>query len=126
MNDLRELIQSKLSEITDIKVGPPILDSVIEDDTTYFGYELNESFVNSDMDKNYTMRVGLIGRLVRKEKPTEDTLLIVDSALSQIKTKLKELNIKYSYNDVSLGDGFRKIQVSGDVKYNELNKKLIV
>lgn len=124
MNDIRTYIQSKFNEIENVDCGVPIPDSIIEDGKTYFGYELQEDFESSDTDKNYIMRVGIIGRIVRKDDPTENTLLIVDEALNQIKAKLKEMNFKYSYKDITL-DEFRKIQVTGNVFYNELNKKLI-
>ena len=106
MNDIRTYIQSKFNEIENVDCGVPIPDSIIEDGKTYFGYELQEDFESSDTDKNYIMR------------------LIVDEALNQIKAKLKEMNFKYSYKDITL-DEFRKIQVTGNVFYNELNKKLI-
>lgn len=124
MNDIRTYIQSKFNEISNVDCGVPIPDSIIEDGKTYFGYELQEDFNSSDCDKNYIMQISIIGRIVRKEDSTENTLLIVDEALSQIKAKLKEMNFKYSYKDITL-DEFRKIQVTGYVYYNELNKKLI-
>ena len=124
MNDIRTFIQSKLNEIVNVESGPPIPDSIVEDGKTYFGYELQEDFQNSDCDSNYTMQIYLLGRIVRRENANEDTLSIIDSALNSIKTKLKEMNFKYSYKDITL-DEFRKIQVSGSVFYNELNKKLI-
>ena len=124
MNDIRTYIQSKLDEITDVESGMPIPDSIVEDGKTYFGYELQEDFNSSDTDSNYVMQVSIIGRIVRKEDPTENTLQIVDEALNKIKEKLKEMNFKYSYKDITM-DEFRKIQVTGNVYYNELNKKLI-
>ena len=124
MNDIRTYIQSKFDEINGVDCGVPIPDLVVEDGKTYFGYELQEDFINSDCDSNYTMQISIIGRIVRKEDATENTLQIVDEALEKIKEKLKEMNFKYSYKDITL-DEFRKIQVTGNVFYNELNKKLI-
>ena len=124
MNEIRTFIQSKLDEIYGVECGVPIPDSIVEDGKTYFGYELQEDFNSSDCDRNYIMQVSIIGRIVRKEDPTENTLQIVDEALKNIKEKLKEMNFKYSYRDITL-DEFRKIQVTGSVFYNELNKKLV-
>lgn len=124
MDDIRTFIQSKLSEIADVDSGPPIPDSIVEEGKTYFGYEVQEDFRNSDCDNNYVMQVSIIGRIVRHENALENTLQIVDTALSEIKDKLKEMNFKYSYRDITL-DEFRKIQVTGNVFYYELNKKLI-
>ena len=126
MDELRKLIQSKLNEITDVDSGVPIPDGMVEDGQTYFGYELLENYRGSDLGKNYTMDVNLTGRLVRKEDPEENTLQVLDQALDKLKSKLKEMNFKYSYNDISFQDGIRKIFVKGTVRYNELNKELIV
>lgn len=124
MNGIRTYIQSKLNELVNVESGPPIPDSIVEDGKTYFGYELQEDFNDSDCDSNYTMQISIIGRIVRRENPGEDTLAIVDDALSQIKQKLKQMNFKYSYKDITL-DEFRKIQVTGSVYYNEMNNKLV-
>ena len=120
MNDLRTYIQSKFDEIDEVDCGVPIPDSIVEDGKTYFGYELQEDFRSSDCDSNYLMQVSIIGRIVRKEDATENTLQIVDEALNKIKEKLKEMNFKYSYKDITL-DEFRKIQVTGNVFYNEIS-----
>ncbi len=123
MNEIRELIQSKLDMIEDVDSGVPIPDSIVEEGKTYFGYELQEAFVNLDCDSNYIMRIHLIGRIVRKENSEDNTLQKIDEALSKIKEKLKELHFNYGYRDVSLDNGIRKIEVTGEALYNEINKK---
>lgn len=122
---MREFIQNKLNEITELESGPPIADDVVEDDKTYFGYDLQETYIDSDFDNNYTMQVNLTGRLVRKINPTENTLAIVDSVLSKLKEKFKEINFKYNYQDVTLDNGIKKIVVTAEGIYNEMNKKFI-
>lgn len=126
MKEIRELIQSKLDEIDNLESGVPIPDDIVEDSKTYFGYELQEDNAGSDLENNYTMQVSIIGRIVRKNDVTENTLEIIDEALKEIKKKLKELNFKYSYKDITLDNGIRKIQVSGSAKYNEINRKFII
>lgn len=126
MEEIRILIQSKLSEITSIKSGVPIPDGMVEESQTYFGYELANNYRGSDFDKNYTMEISLTGRLVRKELSSEDTLHELDSALALLISKLKELNFKCSYNDITFDSSIRKIFVKGTVKYNELNNQLII
>ena len=123
MKEVRELFQSKFNDISTIESGPPIPDSIIEEGTTYFGYELQESFLNSDTDSNYAMQISIIGTLVRKDIATENTLEIIDEALESLKEKLKELHIRYSYKDISIDNGIRKMQVSGECRYSELIKK---
>lgn len=123
MNDIRVLIQSKLNEIEGVDCGVPVPDSIVENGKTYFGYELQEVYVSGDCDSNYVMRIHLTGRIVRRDNAEEDTLFIIDEALSKIKQKLKELNFSYGYRDISLDNGIRKMEVSGEALYNELNIK---
>ena len=122
---MREYIQSKLDEIDDLDSGEPIADDVVEEGKTYFGYDLQETYIDSDYDNNYTMQVNLTGRLVRKINPTENTLAIVDSVLSELKEKFKEINFKYGYQDVTLDNRIKKIVVPAEGIYNEINKKFI-
>ena len=122
---MREYIQSKLNELSNIEIGPFIPDGMIENKTTYFGYQLQEDYQSSDMDKKDHIRVSIQGFILRKVSANEDTLQIIDDASKQIKNKLKELNFKVSLKDVTLSDDIRKIQVTGYVYYNEINNKLI-
>ena len=122
---MRVYIQTKLNEISNIEIGPFIPDEMIENKTTYFGYQLQEDYQSSDMQRNDTNRVSIQGFIVRKVSTDEDTLQIIDTASKQIKNKLKELNFKVSSKDVTLSDDIRKIQITGYVYYNEINNKLI-
>lgn len=122
---MREYIQSKLNELSNIEIGSFIPDGMIENKTTYFGYQLQEDYQSSDTDKNDHIRVSIQGFVLRKVSTNEDTLQIIDEASNQIKNKLKELNFKVSLKDVTLDDDIRKIQVTGYVYYNEINNKLI-
>jgi hypothetical protein len=122
---MREYIQSKLNELSNIEIGPFIPDGMIENKTTYFGYQLQEDYQSSDTDKNDHIRVSIQGFVLRKVSNNEDTLQIIDEASNQIKNKLKELNFKVSLKDVTLNNDIRKIQVTGYVYYNEINNKLI-
>lgn len=122
---MREYIQSKLNELSNIEIGPFIPDGMIENGTTYFGYQLQEDYQSSDMDRKDHIKVAIQGFVLRKVATNEDTLQIIDEASNQIKNKLKELNFKVSLKDVTLNDDIRKIQVTGYVYYNEINNKLI-
>lgn len=122
---MRVYIQTKLNELSNIDIGSFIPDGMIENKTTYFGYQLQEDYQNSDMDKNDHIRVSIQGFIVRKISNDENTLQIIDDASKEIKNKLKELNFKVSLKDVTLADDIRKIQVTGYVYYNEINNKLI-
>ena len=122
---MRVYIQTKLNELSNIEIGPFIPDGMIENKTTYFGYQLQEDYQNSDMQRNDTNRVSIQGFIVRKITNDEDTLQIIDTASKQIKNKLKELNFKVSLQDITLSDDIRKIKVTGYVYYNEINNTLI-
>lgn len=127
MDNIRTQIMTALSSITDVESGVAIPDGMVEEGKTYFGYELQEIYQNSDQDKNYTMEISLTGRLVRRERPGDNTVKILDDALEEIKSVLKSLNFKYSYNDISgYTDGFKKILVKATAKYNELTKELVL
>lgn len=126
MEELRKLIQSKLTEIPLLSCGEAIPDGMVENGETYFGYELQEVYIDGDLGENYTMEVTLTGRLVRRKAMAENTTQIVDAALENIKEKLKELNFKYTYNDINTDSNFKKIYVKAHARYNQLNNQLIV
>lgn len=123
---MRETIQSKLNELEDIECGEPIADDIIEDGKTYFGYQINKSYINSDMERNYTYRLSMIGYISRRKISTENTTKIVDEAAEEIIEKLKELNFKCNLEDVSIENNIKKIKISGHVEFNEINNKLII
>lgn len=128
---MRVTIQSKLEEINDdpyyhIEVGKVIPDDIVVENTTYFGYELSENYMNSDFDKNYTNRVNITGYVVRLVNPSENTQAIVDEATRIIIDKLKELNFKCNSQDITLTDDLIKTQITGYTEYNEINNKFII
>lgn len=124
MNKLREMLQSKFEEIQDLEVSPEIPDDVLEKGKTYFAFTLSKRYSDGDFDKNYTYRVNISGYIKRLQDDEENTLDIVDEISNKLKEKMKELNIKSSFNDISVIDGIRKIQVIGYVSYNEINNAL--
>lgn len=121
---MRTLIQEKLNEITNIDSGEVISDDIIEDGITYFGYQLSRNYENSDMERNYTYRVSIIGYITRRINKKENTTEIVDIATDNIMKKLKELNFKCNSEDVSISNNIRKTKITGYVEYNEINNKL--
>lgn len=123
---MRTYIQTKLNEIQDIECGEIIADDIIEDNTTYFGYQVNKNYVNNDYDKNCTYRVNIIGYISRRIKPDENTTQIVDEASEEIVDKLKELNFKCSTEDVSIENNIRKNRITGYAVYNEINNNFLV
>ena len=124
MNKLRDLFQSKFEEIQDLEVAPNITDDVLEKGKTYFTYKLYKVYINSDTDQNYTYRINLLGFIERLQDDEENTLEIVDIVSNKLENKMKELNMKSSFDDVSASDRIRKIQVQAEVSYNEINNSL--
>ena len=123
---MRETIQSKLDELEDIDSGKIIPDDIVVEGTTYFGYELSKNYIGSDLERNYTYRQNLTGYVVRLLDTTEDTQKIVDTAVEDIKDKLKELNFKSSSRDINLTDNLVKVQITAYTDYNEINNDFIV
>lgn len=123
---MRTLIQGKLEEIDAIDSGEMISDDIIEDDVTYFGYQINKNYVNSDFNQNHTYRVSITGYVTRRIKATENTTKIVDDASDEIINKLKEINFKCSSEDVSIDNNIKKMKISGYTMYNEINNRLVI
>lgn len=121
---MREVIQAKLEEIQNIEITSEIPDEVLEENKTYFSFTLQNDYQDSDLNKNYTYRPFIIGYVKRIENLEENTLDIVDKATQDIVNKLKELNIRTSYRDVTL-DKIRKVQLTGWGLYNEINNILV-
>ena len=122
---MREFIQSKLEEINYLEVTPENSDDILEEGKTYFSFTLYKNYQDSDLNKNYTYNQNLIGFIKRLDNPTENTLSIIDNMQNQIEEKLKEINIKTNFQDVSISNGIRKIRCTGNCLYNEINYELV-
>ena len=122
---LRQFMLSKLDEITDIELGTEAPDDMLEENKVYFSYLLQNNYIDGDFDKNGTYNVAIIGYLKLKASIDIDSLRVIDNAQETLKNKLKELNFKMSFNDVSIIDNIRKIQVTANAKYNEINNGII-
>lgn len=121
---MREFIQSKLDELNNVEVTSEIPDDILEENKTYFSFTIQNDYQYSDLDSNFTYRPFIMGYVKRVDNLEENTLEIVDQATQDIVNKLKELNIRASYQDVTL-DKVRKIQVTGYCLYNEINNVIV-
>lgn len=122
---MREDIQTLLNEITTIEVSTEVPDDILENSKTYFSFSLTENVVNSDFENNLTKQVSVVGYVKRLIRTDENTLSIVDTAVKDIMSKLKDLNIRCSYQDVSIANGVQKVRISGRGLYNEINNELV-
>ena len=122
---LRKFIQNKLEELSDIQVTTELPDDMLVENQVYFSYLLNENIINKDYDKNFSYNVTILGYLKVKTSQEVGSLDIVDNAEEQLKEKLKEINFTSNFNDVSIIDNIRKVQVTANAKYNEINNILL-
>lgn len=122
---MRETIQQKLEELKAIEVSAEIPDDMLEELKTYFSFTFTNPYLNSDFDNNYTYEVNVTGFVKRLIRSDENTLQIVDKATDDIISKLKELNIRCSSQDVSIENNVQKIKITGLGRFNEINNKLV-
>lgn len=126
MNDLRVTIQTALNTIQNVDSGVPIPDNVVEDGTTYFGYELQTNATFQTYDKDEEKTILLIGRVVRVDNPDENTLAIVDEATNDIIDVLRGLNFYCQARDITIDQNIRKTEISGTAVYDSMNDTIIL
>lgn len=122
---LRKFIQNKLEELENIEVTTELPDEMLVENQVYFSYLLNSNLINKDFDNNFSYNVTILGYLKVKTSPDVDSLDIIDEAQEKLKNKLKEINFSSSFNDVSIIDDIRKVQVTANAKYNEINNIIV-
>lgn len=121
VNDLRKLLQTRLSTIEGLSSGRAKADEVIEEDEIYYGYELTYNLNSSDKDYTYDeFSITLTGRLVSKNK----SLAVMDAMANEIAKVLKSLNIKYTIQDVTQYDKINKLIINGRCSMNTINYEL--
>lgn len=108
VNELKNILESKFSEITGLTSGIAKPDDIVEDDEIYYGYELTYASHNSSVDYSTTdYSITITGRLVAKNK----SLATMDNYAAQICNVLKNLRFNTTVQDVT--------------KYNNICKKII-
>lgn len=121
VNDLRKLLQTRLSAIEGLSSGRAKADDVIEENEIYYGYELTYSVDGSDKDYTYDeYSITLTGRLVSKNK----SIAVMDNMANEIAKVLKSLNIKYTIQDVTQYDKINKLIINGRCSMNTINYEL--
>lgn len=121
INDFRILTKSKLDEISELGVGRPQADSMIEEGVYYFGYTITVSSVRNNLDYSNTQKIiNITGYLTTKN----GTLAKFDEYTDAIVDKLAELRIRCTTNDMSTLDGIRKVLISGSTTYNTIEGQL--
>ena len=121
INDLRVLLQSRLSQIEGLTSGRAKPDDVIEEDEIYYGYELTTSANNYGLEYEFSdLSITLTGRLVSKNR----SLSTMDEYAKQISDALKDLRFRYTIQDVTEYDKVNKYIINGYVSLNEVNNYL--
>ena len=121
VNDLRKLLQSRLSEIEGLSSGKAKPDDVIEEDEIYYGYELTASAEDYGLEYQFSeISITLTGRLVSKNK----SVAVMDSYANQIAEVLKSLRFRYTIQDVTEYDKINKLIINGHTSLNEVNNYL--
>ena len=121
VNDLRKLLQSRLSEIEGLSSGKAKPDDVIEEDEIYYGYEITTSAEDYGLEYQFTeISITLTGRLVSKNK----SVAVMDSYSNKIAEVLKSLRFRYTVQDVTEYDKINKIIINGHTSLNEVNNYL--
>ena len=121
VNDLRKLLQSRLSKIEGLASGKAKPDDVIEEHEIYYGYELTTSAENYGLEYQFSeISITLTGRLVSKNK----SLATMDSYANQIAQVLKDLRFRYTIQDVTEYNKINKVLINGHTSLNEINNYL--
>ena len=121
VNDLRKLLQSRLSKIEGLSSGKAKPDDVIEENEIYYDYELTTSAENYGLEYQYSeFSITLTGRLVSKNK----SLAIMDSYANKIAQVLKDLRFRYTIQDVTEYNKINKVLINGHTSLNEINNYL--
>ena len=121
VNNLRKLLQSRLSEIEGLSSGKAKPDDVIEEDEIYYSYELTTSAENYGLEYQFSeISITLTGRLVSKNK----SLATMDSYANQIAQVLKDLRFRYTIQDVTEYNRINKVLINGHTSLNEINNYL--
>lgn len=121
VNDLRKLLQSRLTEIEGLASGKAKPDDVIEEDEIYYGYELATSAENYGLEYQFSeISITLTGRLVSKNK----SLATMDSYANKIAQVLKDLRFRYTIQDVTEYNKINKVLINGHTSLNEINNYL--
>ena len=121
VNDLRKLLQSRLSKIEGLSSGKAKPDDVIEENEIYYGYELTTLAENYGLEYQFSeISITLTGRLVSKNK----SLATMDSYANQIAQVLKDLRFRYTIQDVTEYNKINKVLINGHTSLNEINNYL--
>ena len=123
VNKLRQMIQSKLTEIEGLESGIIVAQDMVETGRYYFGYDVRTSLNKRDLSyDNEQYTVAIIGYLSTKG----GTQKKFDNYLDAICEKLGELRFRPTTQDspIAPDTGYRECMLTAYAQLNTLEKTL--
>ena len=123
INNLRRMIQSKLTEIEGLESGIIVSHELVEKDKYYFGYDIRTSLNKRDLSyDNEQYTISIIGYLSTKGGTQKQ----FDDYLDAICDKLGELRLRPTTQDSPIvpDTGYRECMLTAYAQANTLEKTL--
>lgn len=123
VNQLRKMIQTKLTEIDGLESGIIVIQDMVEEGRYYFGYDIRTSLNHRDLSyDNEQYTVSVVGYLSTKGGTQKQ----FDAYLDAICDKLGELRFRPTTQDspVSPDTGYRECMLTAYAQLNTLEKTL--
>ena len=123
VNKLRQMIQSKLTEIEGLESGIIVAQDMVETGRYYFGYDVRTSLNKRDLSyDNEQYTVSIVGYLSTKGGTQKE----FDDYLDAICEKLGELRFRPTTQDspITPDTGYRECMLTAYAQLNTLEKTL--
>ena len=123
INNLRRMIQSKLTEIEGLECGIIVAQDMVETGRYYFGYDVRTSLNKRDLSyDNEQYTVSIVGYLSTKGGTQKE----FDDYLDAICEKLGELRFRATTQDspITPDTGYRECMLTAYAQLNTLEKTL--
>lgn len=123
VNNIRKLVQSKLTEIDGLESGIIVAQDLVEEGRYYFGYDIRTSLNHRDLSyDNEQYTISIIGYLSTKG----GTQAKFDEYLDAICDKLGELRFRPTTQDspIAPDTGYRECMLTAYAQANTLEKTL--
>lgn len=123
VNKIRQMVQTKLTEIDGLEAGIIVSQDLVEVGRYYFGYDVRTSLNNRDLSyDNEQYTISIIGYLSTKGGTQAD----FDNYLDAICDKLGELRFRPTTQDspIAPDTGYRECMLTAYAQLNTLEKTL--
>lgn len=123
VNNLRRMIQSKLTEIEGLECGIIVAQDMVETGRYYFGYDVRTSLNKRDLSyDNEQYTVSIVGYLSTKGGTQKQ----FDDYLDAVCEKLGELRFRATTQDspITPDTGYRECMLTAYAQLNTLEKTL--